>query len=222
MNQAEYERYFSLRLRQFGILGGLNSDAAKDLIKLALRVGLADLWHAKRWTFRRRELELTIGSEAERYELQKDVCAIMVPREKSSTYGKGLIYVSKDEFDRINPRPVSHSGGVPQLCTMYQDGDNKYIQFFPPPNITPVYLSYLVDTPATLDHVPDVAQAALVASIAKYVYEPGSAKYLAADAAAEKEIAKLEVQDSPYAEEMWRFFDDTDRQIGYYPENWPW
>lgn len=222
MNNREFEEFFNLRLNQLSLLGGLGPGQATKLIKLAIRIGLADLWHSNAWTFRRKECEIDTSSSAEQYELPDDCCAIMVPREKSSTYGSGLIYVTKDEFDRRVPRPTSHTGGTPQLCTMYTDKvQKKWIQFFPPPNVSPVYLPYLADTPSGVDKVPNIARAALIATISKYLYEPGSIKYQAADISADKEIAKLEVRDSPYAEDLWRFFDDTDRQVGY-TEDWNW
>jgi hypothetical protein len=215
LNQQDTEKFFSLRLAQLGLQGGLQAAEATGLVKLAIRNGLADFWHSRNWTFRRREYELVISSEQDRYELPDDCCALAVGREQASLYGMSLVYVTKDEFDRRVPRPSAHSGGTPQLCTVYEDKDKKYIKFYPRPDITPIYLSYLLDTPHSVDKVPDVGRAALLTSITKYLYTPGGHQYDAADNAAEREIGKLEVQDSPFAEDMWKFFDDTDVRVEY-------
>jgi len=214
MNERDLTKYFSLRLTQLGLADMPPAELTK-LVGEAIKHGKADLWHARQWSFRRMQYELTISSEQDEYELPDDCCAVAVAREQSSLYGQSLVYVSKDEFDRRVPYPSSHSGSEPQLCTVYENNKKKYIQFYPRPDITPIYLSYLLNTPTQVDRIPDVARAALMAVIGKYLYRLGTPEYLAALQMADMEIRKLEVQDTPLAEDIWKFFDDTDVRIEY-------
>lgn len=215
MNENEAEKYFSLRLKQLKYVGDLEPGEVTDLVKEAIKNGKADFWHKRQWTFRRRAYNLSITSEADAYELPDDACAVMVNRENDSLYGFGLVYVSKDEFDRRIPYPAAHSGDTPMLCTVYRDKDKMYISFWPRPSSTTIYMSYLLDTPENLNNIPDVARAATYASIAKYLYPIGTPEHAIAMETADREIKALEIQDTPYAEDQWKFFDDTDVRVEY-------
>lgn len=213
MNKKDFEKYFSLRLTQLG-LANMPAAEMTELIEEAIKHGKTDLWHARQWSFRRREYELTVSSEEDRYELPT-CTAVAMSREQTSLYGQSLVYVSKDEFDRRVPSPSSHSGGYPQLYTVYADKKKMYIQFYPRPDVTPIYLSLLLDTPSLVDDIPDVARAALMAMIGKYLYRLGTLEWQTSVAMADMEVTKLEVQDTPFAEATWRFFDETDVRIEY-------
>lgn len=196
------------------LVGGLTSSELSDLVDQAVDSARIDLWMVKPWTFRRHQHTLVISSEEDRYELPNNFAAIATARENESLYGMGLVFVGKDEFDRRVPRPGGYTGGNPRLYTVYAETDNKkkYIQFFPRPTVTPIHLNILITAPSNVSEFPDSARAALIAVAQKYLFLPGTLPFDSAYGLAEREIQKMEVEDSLYVEDEWKFFDDTDER----------
>jgi len=214
MNKEDLARYLALRIKQLGI-STLNPQENLSIAEMAIDLGLHDFWHARVWSFRQSQYNLSISSEQDRYALPDECVGVAGAREETSTAGSDLYYVSKAEFDRLVPRPSAHSGGTPQLFTVYKNADDGvwYIQFHPRPTVSTVMLTLAVDTPTEIVGIPSSAFPALIACCFKYLYHPETNAGMLASTVADREIRKLEVQDSPWKGSIWRFFDSTDEPI---------
>lgn len=203
-----------------GTVGGLSTSEMGDFVTMAVDNARVELWSAKPWTFRERQYSQVISSEQDAYELPDDFEAIKTSRENESLYGSAITFKSKDEFDNLVPNLSGWTSGIPQLYTVYSGTTNnkKYIQFYPRPTITPLYLNILVSAPSDVSQFPDKARAALIAVAEKYLFVPGTAQAVHAYGLAEAEIAKLEIEDSLYVESLWRFKDETDERANIYDQ----
>ena len=214
MNNKDLESFLILRVKQLAT-GTLLATETIELVKQAIEYGKADFWYARVWSFRHKQYNLVIASEQDRYVLPKECVGVGGAREEDSTSGSDFTYKPKSEFNRLYPRLDSYTGGTPQIFTVYQDAKNfkRYIQFWPRPTITPIKLMLLLDTPADVVSIPDIARSALVACCFKYLYHPETQTGTLASTVAKMEIKELEIQDSPWSGDIWKFFDSTDEPV---------
>lgn len=215
MKNADLERYLRFRMSQMRLGGDLSSTEVAQFISMAVANARVDLWTAKPWTFRRHQYTLAISSEQDAYELPDNFAAIATSRENESLFGGEMVFLTKDEFDRRIPDPSAHAGGTPIVYTVYSDTTNKkkYIQFAPRPSSMSLYLNILITSPNDVSSFPESARAALIAVAQKYLFVPGTSPFDSAYGLAENEIRKMEIEDSPYAGDAWKFFDSTDEKI---------
>lgn len=212
MNKQLLQRYFKNRIKQLAIQGDLSPTDQAVMVDDAIGLGLDDFWHAKKWRFRHAERILTITSEEDGYALPKDVTAVSNVREQASLDGGSMLFMAKDEFDAKIPSPSARPSGYPHMWTLYMDGDILWVKFFPRPTVDAIYYDALLDTPANMVTIPNIASAALIATIGKYLYKLGTWEYRESISVAESEIAKLEVEQNVFAGEQFKMLDSTDRQ----------
>ena len=191
------------------MMGGLNSTEIADFVDMAISLGTVDLWNAKPWSFRRKQHTIATTAEQDAYELPHKFAAIATAREKDSAYGAGLAYLTKDEFDKCVANPSTHAGGTPLWYTVYSDEGKKYIQFFPRPSSTSMYLNILTEAPSDVSQLPESASAALLAVCQKYLFMPGTTPFDSTHRLAEREVMKMEIEDALYVEDTWKFQDSS-------------
>ena len=215
MTNAEILSYFTFLAKQ----ADLPPDGLDDHLDNCITLGLSDFWNARPWSFRSEPYELNITSEAEQYVLPKNFAGARSVREQDSLEGNDLGYKIKEEFDHIVAHPTAYPSTYPQIYTIYFDNSQTasqkyYMKFFPVPESGHTMLiDMLTDTPSKISSVPTRGLSALLASIAKYIPKIGSIARREAGFDAEKEIIKLEREDSPFMGKLYKVFDDTDTQL---------
>ena len=174
-------------------VGDLAIDDVSAHVKRAITMGIEDLWSSWDWTFKSKEITLSITSQADTHDLPSDFESFKSFREQASLEGRGLAYKIKEQFDREVPKPSAFTGGEPQMFTVFYDNTTRLwkISLFPSPSSLTLYGTILITPPNDVGSLPKRATAALIPTIAKYALPYGHPGQAAAVQTSEFEIEKL-------------------------------
>ncbi len=222
MTHDEYKKHFK------AMLAGARIDIPEPdrHITRAISQGLKEFWGAKNWIFRETERTLTMDSTADQYNLPADFDGFKTIREEGSTRGRDLTYRTKEDFSRMLPKLSSHTTGNPTTFTIFRDADNgKWkIRFYPrPTGGESVIISMILATPTDVTAVPDRFHCGLEPTIGKHVFPYGSLARQDAAAESEREIKKLEANNTMDMSSMTTFRTTTTDQVrSPDPHGVPW
>ncbi len=196
MNAKELRDHFKNLL---AVRGGLKGKELEDLIKTAVRMGQYDFYNAYPWAFRETTDTITATSGQETVDLPENFIGLLTVREKDTTYGRLLIKLEPEVYDRLLPDSASRTNNKPKYFKVYYNGSDGVWQLalYPTPDtgIT-LYINYHKDYEG--ENIPDKYTAGVLAAIAKYLAVPGSQEYLTADTAFNIEVKRLyDITDNP-------------------------
>ena len=156
-----YERCFmtndnaSQYLRQMLSVSGINYDNPDTVIHVAIPAGISSFWGMHNWKFKGATYTLTVEGTADTYELPKNFSSIISVRETTSTNGRPVTRLTKEDFDARVPKPSASSSGTPQIYCIFMAGDKSVISFYPQPRAGDVVeFQYYRLAPATFDGLP--------------------------------------------------------------------
>lgn len=215
MTTSEYREHFKALLTaqvtyREKVYTAVQIDNIDAYVNRAIQAGLQDFWSAWQWPFKSKTYELSITAQSEYYALPDDFDSMISVREKNSNTGLKVFYKSKSEFDLLVPKETVDSAGNPEMYTVYWDGNNKRISFYPRPTNQTLYLYYNTTPPASVEKVPEIGQACLESFIAKHVYPHGHPGRRDALIEAENEMKKLQVRAHGQKELPPVMFTDTE------------
>lgn len=199
----------------------------KDFDKLldsAIRYGKEDFWGAYPWAFKEKRDTVTTTAGTETVELPDDFDGLLSVIEDTTTYGRKLVRLSADEYDRLVPDSDSRNNATPAYYKVYYDIDNAVwkLALYPTPNATiTLYINYHVIEDN--NEIPEKYVSGVLAGVAKHLNLPGSPEYLAASQAFVFEVERLKKVDRPVVETPTQFLTEYESsQAGdkKWYENW--
>lgn len=184
-----------------------------NFVSHSIDAGLRQFWGMWNWTFKEAEYKLTISEGKDSYDLPSDFEAIKTITEKSTNQGAKLIYMPKEEFDRMIPRQATFQSNTPQAFTIFGNSptsSRKKISFFPQPTSDTLYLLYLKTTPTEPDVIPDKFQCGAEAFMTVRMYQHGKQARRDAYIEAREEFKRLVQTDKYDQSNPTKYMDETD------------
>ena len=210
MTDKAFKAYLMFLAKQQGLeTSGLDAHVAT-----CADLALGDFWNAKSWSFRTRQYELTLSTEAEEYELPDDFEGFRTVRDKAHPQGRDLTYKTKEAYDHLVPRPTAGPTTYTEMFTVFWDGSSGVkrwkAKFYPiPASGTVIYFDMYTSQPQTVAGIPKKALSGLILAAHRYISKPGTPASQDAWFKYEPEMNRLERADSPFKGHIFRALDDT-------------
>lgn len=166
-----------------------------------LSLAINSFWYAREWSFRRKEISVTISDDSGIADLPANFDGIIAVREEESYTGGSVIFVRKEDFDYMIPKLSAATNDYPQICTAYKDQDNATwkVQFYPPPSSgSDIKMLMLIASEENPANIPEKYIEGVLAYMDVYFYPIQSEYRLATRKEIEKVIDRLDVLDSIY------------------------
>lgn len=177
-----------------------------ELVKSALVSGQEDFLGAVPWAFKERHTTVTTTASTESVELPDNFDGLLSVVEKETSTGGKLTKYSPDEYDRLVPDSAGQNEGTPTAYKIYFDGVWKLALSPTPSSAITLYITY-----HSLDgYIPNKFIGGLIATIAKYLYLPGSPEWNGAFSASVAEIERLKRVDTADVEGIGKVLDGGD------------
>jgi len=178
MTHNELVDYF----RPFVRKAELVDDAAlQGFIDRAVSDGLREFWGANMWTFAEKVDTMTTTASTAEYALPLDFDSMISIREQTSSSGRSLEYVPREQFDKLAPRPDQIANGTPTTYTIFnndsQSKNKLRITFFPVPDAAITLYRWYRIVPDKIDQVPDKFVGAVKAITWKHIVSPINPSY---------------------------------------------
>ncbi len=186
----------------------------KDMDKIvtfAVETGIDEFWGAVPWAFKKKKETITTTASQESVDLPEDFDGIISIVEKTTTNGMKLIKYEADKYDRLIPDSESQNEGTPKIFKIGYNGDDGVWQanLYPTPSdAISLYVTY--HSIEEGGEIPDKYLGGLIATIAQYLFIPGSANWIGANQASITQIERLKLIDDPDVGPVTRILDSSD------------
>ena len=182
--------------------------------KRSALLGLQEVWGAHDWNFRCVDVNFTLTSSADSYDLPDNFDQMRSIREQGSSTGQALAYYIKDDFDALLPKPSAMSTGTPVAYTVFQDGDDSTwkVSFLPKPSgAMTLPMTYLAKAPSDTSNMPTKFHGGVMAFGAKHLYPYSHLGRKQAYGEAKSELADLKRIDQLNVGRVTEMPDETDQ-----------